>query len=375
MTIDIVGAGIGGLTTALALETKGIKTRIFEQSKELRPIGAGIILANNAMQVLDRLGLKSELEAAGNPISTLSVTDHLLQPISAADLGYFEKKYGVRNVAIHRGQLQQILASHIKGNLLLDHELCDIKSADQGIELQFNENKSVLSQTVIGADGINSKVRQKFLDQGIKRSSGQICWRGVVEYTLPKKHLHEVNEAWGHGRRVGFVQIDDRLVYWFAVMDEGDYNESSDESLASYFEGFHPMVMELLSATQKASIHEAILEDLQPLKVWYRDHVCLIGDAAHATTPNLGQGACQAIEDAYTIADCLDHKEPTHAFRSFQEKRIKKAHKIVNTRWQIGKLAHWKNPLAVTIRNRIMRSIPSSINRKQSERIFALHLN
>lgn len=102
MNIDIIGAGIGGLTTAIALEQKGINTRIFEQAEQIKPIGAGIILANNAMQVYEKLGLRKEIEENGNPISSMNITKSNLNPLSRIDLTYFEQKYKTKNIAIHR---------------------------------------------------------------------------------------------------------------------------------------------------------------------------------------------------------------------------------------------------------------------------------
>ncbi|MEL6192705.1 MAG: FAD-dependent monooxygenase [Bacteroidota bacterium] len=372
--IDIIGGGIGGLTTAVALEQRGILYRIYEQAAELRPVGAGIILANNAMQVYGKLGLKAEIEAAGNPISFLNVTTPSLQAISKVDLQYFEEKYGVKNTAVHRGELQEILLQQIDpDSLYLDHKLQSATSSGMGFQLLFENDHEVFSETLIGADGIHSRVREGLFQPIQLRSSGQTCWRGLTDFDLPTAYQRELNEAWGAGIRFGFVQIAKGKVYWYAVksMEKGEHIPL--EELTSYYQAFHPMIQEIITQTPLDKIHTATLDDLKPFAPWWKAHVCLLGDAAHATTPNMGQGACQAIEDAYILADCLHHhSDPNEAFSNFQQLRQAKAHLVVNRSWQIGKMAHWKNPLAIGMRNLLMRSMPASLNRKQSERIFEL---
>ena len=372
--VDIIGAGIGGLTTAVALGQRGIPYRIYEQAAELRPVGAGIILANNAMQVYAKLGLKAEIEAAGNPISFLNVTTPSLQALSQVDPQYFEEKYGVKNTAIHRGKLQEILLTHIEpDSLYLRHKLKSVSPAEPGFQLVFENGYETLSETLLGADGIHSKVRESLFPPTQIRSSGQTCWRGLTDFDLPTTYQRELNEAWGAGIRFGFVQIAKGKVYWYAVKSMEKGEQVPLEELASYYQAFHPMIQEIITQTPVNGIHTARLDDLKPFSPWWQNNVCLLGDAAHATTPNMGQGACQAIEDAYVLADCLHlHTDSNEAFSHFQQLRQAKAHQVVNSSWQIGKMAQWKNPLAIGMRNLLMRSMPASLNRKQSERIFEL---
>lgn len=374
MDIDIIGAGIGGLTTSIALKTKGIKTKIYEQTKEIKPVGAGIIMANNAMQVFEKLGLKQEIAEHGNPISSMNVTNSQLKPISGINLKYFEKKYHVQNIAIHRGRLQQILINHLDEDTInLNHELTNISKDDHHYQLTFTNGTTVNSQCVVGADGLNSTVRNFLFNKNKIRNSGQICWRGVTDFYLPQTFQNELNEAWGKGDRFGFVQIAPNKVYWYALKSfKHTPDEYSINELGTYFKSYHSIVSDLIKETPTTAIHTATISDLKPIKLWYKEGVCLLGDAAHATTPNMGQGACQAIEDAYILAECLQRYDVNKAFSEYQRRRIPKAHQVVNSSWNLGKLAHWKNPLAIKLRNQLMQMAPESVNRRRTENIFQL---
>ncbi len=139
------------------------------------------------------------------------------------------------------------------------------------------------------------------------------------------------------------------------------------------FSDFHSDILRIISATQKEQIITSEIFDLKPIEKWQSENVCLIGDAAHATTPNLGQGACQAIEDAYAIGQLLDKGiSIENTFQKYETIRKKKAHIIVNTSWTLGKLAHIENGFGVKIRNFIIKNIPKSANKKQMDMIFNL---
>lgn len=374
MKIDIIGAGIGGLTTAIALKQKGFEVRVFEQAKAFRPIGAGIILAINAMQVFEKLGLKDEITKHGVPLTRMKITKADLNPLLDVEFGAFEKKFGSTNTAIHRGVLQQILAAQLDDSEVnYGHQLQSIKKFGASYELNFGQNRRIESSLVLGADGLNSTVRNSLFQENTVRQAKQVCWRGVTEFILPLQLQTELNEAWGKGDRFGFVPIGSGKVYWYALKSyETDVNEFGVEDLAAFFAGYHPVIREIILATEKEQIHTAEIADLKPIKTWHQDQVCLIGDAAHATTPNMGQGACQAIEDAHILAACLAKYSPSEAFEKFQQIRMPKAHSVVNASWSFGKMAHWSNPIGRAFRNTMLKMAPASMNRKQSEQIFQL---
>ncbi len=374
MTIDIIGAGIGGLTTAIALEQKGFRVRIFEQAATIQAVGAGIILANNAMQVYEKLGLKAIIEQNGNAISSLNITTSSLKVLSRADLSYFEQKFNVKNNAIHRGILQQILIDKLdNSSIYLNYKLRNITKNGSGYSLEFQNGEKIQSAILIGADGLNSVVRNKLFINSRIRYAKQICWRGVTTYHLPTKYQNELNEAWGKNERFGFVQIAKNKVYWYALKS---FKKNEDElrlaNIDHYFSKYNPVVKDIISSTKREKIHTAEISDLEPLHQWYKESVCLIGDAAHAMTPNMGQGACQAIEDAYSIAQCLNTYDCNKAFREFQKMRLPKAHRVVKASWLVGKMAHISNPVLIEIRNQMMRLTPAFINRKQTQQLFEL---
>lgn len=369
--IDIIGAGIGGLTAGIVLLKRGYKINIFESTQELKPVGAGIILANNAMQVLKMLGLEVQLKQAGNSISFMKVTDQRLKPLSIVDLSVFEQKYNVANLAIHRGELQKILLEEVGGdNVFANKRLSNLIPGDP-VTLMFQDGSIKKSNIVIGADGIHSIVRNHIVKNSIIRKANQWCWRGVCDFELPEKYHRELNEAWGKGKRFGFVKIGHGRVYWYALVN--GKAEISKEVILENFIEFHPVISDIINSTKVNNIILNEIIDLKPIESWVNGNICLIGDAAHAMTPNMGQGACQAIEDAYMLGKCLDKKNVVDAaFIDYEQSRIKKARQIVHTSWSIGKMAHLENSLAVWMRDAFMKLTPQSINRKQMEGIFEI---
>lgn len=374
ITIDIIGAGIAGLTTAIALEQKGFRVRVFEQSTRLKPVGAGIILASNAMQIYEKLELKDDIEMIGQSVSKINITNAELKSLSETDLAYFEHKYGVKHIAIHRGELMRILVNHLKNTeIIFNHKVIEVNTNSDGQTLVFEGGERIESKLLIGADGINSTVRQMLLPRNRIRCAQQICWRGVADYTLPEEFQNELNEAWGKSERFGFVQIAKNQVYWYALKSfKQNKNELSVDRIDEYFDSYHPVVKEIISATGAERIHTAEISDLKPTKTWHKGRVCLVGDAAHAATPNMGQGASQGIEDAYALSCCLERLPDSRAFREYQMRRIVKAHKVVKQSWNFGKVAHLSNPVLVGIRNRLLRSTPASFNQKQFDQFFEL---
>ena len=375
MQIDIIGGGICGLTTALALEKKGYEPNIYEQALELKPVGAGIILAANAMNVYRHLGIEEEIKAKGIVLKKLNITNIKLEAFSTINLEHFKTKYDLQSIVIHRGKLQEILLNNLKNtNINLGYRLEKLTKEKDSYVVNFDNGKTITSTILLGADGIYSQVRNFITTKNTIRNSNQICWRGVTQYKLPPEYKNELNEAWGKGDRFAFVAFEENKLYWYAVKS---FKETSaifmKKEIRSYYAHYAPIVQKIIESTPLEAIHATEMEDLNPINIWYNSNACLIGDAAHATTPNMGQGACQAIEDAYMIAECLHEYKSSKAFEEFQKRRLKTAHTIVNQSWTIGKISHWKNPIAIYLRNMVLSKTPKIWNIRQLENLFQLN--
>ncbi len=368
--ISIIGGGIGGLTLGNFLKQQNIDFKIYESAPEIKPVGAGIAMAGNAMQIFDKLGLKEKIEKAGTKMQALIITDENLKTISKTDVLKLESKYNVCNIAIHRADLQKILSENISEHIILNKRLSTIEKKEN-YHLTFEDKIEIESEIVFGADGVKSLVRNQILKSGEIRNAGQKCWRGVLQTEIPEKHSHNAYEMWGKGKRFGFVKIRENTLYWYALVNEKFYSKNID--LLEEFRDFHPDILEMISKTHPGNIIQTDIIDLKPMNNWQTENLCLIGDAAHATTPNMGQGGCQAVEDAYIIGKLLENEKDWNTiFHQFETIRKKKIHYIVNTSWTIGKIAQWEQ--FTGIRNLVFRNIPEIVNQKQMEKILKLEI-
>jgi 2-polyprenyl-6-methoxyphenol hydroxylase-like FAD-dependent oxidoreductase len=292
------------------------------------------------------------------------------------DLIKFEEKFNVKSVAIHRAKLHQILLDQLSDvPVQLNKKVKALRQLESSIQIEFEDGTIHNTNVLIGSDGIHSAIRKSIFENTTLRNAKQICWRGITTIELPEKYQTELHEPWGKGKRFGFVAIGDNEYYWYALASykENWKEEFKDIDLVNFYSNFHPIVSQIIKSTPKEKILTNEMSDLKPISTWYKNKVCLVGDSAHATTPNLGQGACQAIESAYVLANCLmKHNTPEKAFEEFESIRKKKALNVVKTSWRVGKMAHLENNFLIKLRNFMLKIIPKKITDKQSERILKI---
>lgn len=353
MKILIIGGGIGGLTTALACQHFQLDYEVFEAAPEIREVGSGIWVPPNAMQVMHRLGLSDAILKTGNLLESISVGGPDGKRWYSLPASKVIPKFGFSTVAIHRARLQALLYQALnKSNVHTGKRLKYFTQGDNNVTAFFEDGTQASGHCLIGADGLRSAVRQHLFGDLPLRYSGQSCWRGIVKLQLPEQSTGNMVELWGKrsGQRFAYSHISAEEVYYYATLatTAGGKDELSSVKsfLQSHYDYFGPVAKTILEAVDPSTIIRTDLFDLQPIHTWTRDNVALLGDAAHATTPNLGQGAAQAIEDAYVLASLLKTQGSNipAALQSYQQKRIKKAHHIVNTSWKFGQLTNLRNP-------------------------------
>lgn len=368
----IVGGGIGGLTVAVALQRKGFDVTVYESAPQFKPLGAGLGLAGNAVKAFFEIGIAEDVLALGKVMKVLRIKDHKGNTITETNSEEMSARFGtVNNFTIHRADLHRVLLNHLEpGTVVLDKNCVDVNQDANGVTLHFGDNTIAQADDVIACDGIHSPIRKKLLPDSLPRYAGYTCWRAVIDKVPANFDFSQTSETWGPGCRFGIVPLAGNRIYWFACMNakrnDPVMRSFRSQELLACFKTFHSPVAEILKLTRDEDIIWGDIIDLKPIERFAFGRIVLMGDAAHATTPNMGQGACMAIEDAAVLANCIeDYASPEEAFRQFEQKRIKRTTTIVNTSWTLGKAAQLENRLLISLRNTAVRLTPSRVAERQ----------
>ena len=369
----IIGGGIGGLCAAIALRQAGIETTVFERASRMVEIGAGLSLWANAMRVFDKLGLGQAVRDVSVPGTLGEIRTwrgELLSEIKSAKL---VRKYGAAHIALHRADLQAVLLRALGGeNVQLGARCTGFKQDRAGVTAFFADGRQARGRVLVGADGIHSVIRAQLTSKNDPVYAGYIAWRGVTPFEDEALPLGLGIEMWGKGRRFGVTHISQGRVYWFATKnarkDEQDGPAGRKGELLQLFRGWHQPVAAIIEATGEAAILRNDIVEHRSLRRWGKGRVTMLGDAAHAMTPNLGQGACQAIEDALVLARCLSGEDDVaSALRHYEAQRIPRTTAVA---WQsrlTGRFSQVENPLACRLRNTLTKTTPAFIQLKQLE--------
>ena len=310
-------------------------------------------MAPNPMQVFSRLGFAAKIIEAGWPVELLRLQDSKSGDLQIMNMSEISKEFGFETIALHLGVLQRLLYEQLQQNSVRFG--CEVQSVNQSgnqVFANLSDGSSVAAAIVVGADGFNSQIRRMAELGGEKRYSGSSSYRAIARGAriLTPEAGHEAYEIWSEGCRVGFSKINADDYYWYMTFDAPAGETSSADKMRTHaetlFRTHFPRWIGLLQKTRPEEILRTDISDLKPLPKWSSGRIGLIGDAAHATTPNLGQGGAMAVEDALALADSFAQAGLNEsAWKIFEQRRRKKVEWTVSTSWSIGKVCHTGNRL------------------------------
>ena len=375
MKVIVVGGGIGGLSASVALRRVGVEAVVFERAAELREVGAGISLWSNAMRALRGLGLEGAVRALGTEEigGTVRAADGAV--ISKISAEVLERRFGA-NVVLTRPNLLAVLLAALEESgepVRLGFECTGFGQDGAGVAATFAGGHEERGDFLVGADGLHSGIRSRLLGDGPPRYAGFTAWRGLAE--LGEDREHGGFEAWGRGQIFGLAGLGGGRFYWYATKNapEGqpDAPGGRKAELLERFGGWHEPVPSVIRATGEGRILRHDVYHREPARRWGDWRVTLLGDAAHPMTPNLGQGACQAIEDAASLAECVREEEDIEAaLRLYEERRRGRTALISRRSRLMSWAAQLENPLLCRLRNAAVGRMPLRLQLRQLETIL-----
>jgi 2-polyprenyl-6-methoxyphenol hydroxylase-like FAD-dependent oxidoreductase len=379
-TAIISGGGIGGLCAALALRQIGWRVAVYEAAPILSEIGAGLTLWPNALHALDRLGLGAATRALGvvdlDGGTIANREGRVLATISTAALA---ARHGAPIIVVHRAEFQALLADALgREHLHTGAQLRAYDPDDGGkVVAHFADGQTARGDIMIGADGLRSATRRQLRGPRAvgPRYAGYTAWRALIPY--PHDRIPRWGEIWGRGQRAGIAPVSGERVYFFATRNAppGSGRDSSPDErkaiLVRHFGEWAAPLPALLAAIDPAALLQHDIEELPPLPRWGAGPATLLGDAAHAMTPNLGQGACLAIEDAVVLAACLrGATDLSGALRRYEGQRRPRTTAIARQAQFLGRVGQWSHPLACGVRDRAVGLLPPPLRLRAFDRVI-----
>ena len=368
----IIGGGIGGVTAAIALKQAGLDVTVYERAEVLREVGSGLPLWTNALRTLHVLGLTGELEKLGVQVSSMRVTTWKGDTLTDTKNDKHLKTLGTITIVVHRAELLALLLKTLgEDNVQLGMTCIGFSQDASGVTAQFANGQEVRGDVLIGADGIHSIIRTQLFGLIKPKYVGYTCWRGLAHTARTGLETW----AWGKGCQFGITPMSQERAYWFvqkyAPEGEEDKPGGRKDGILELFHDWHDPIPAVIKATAETDILRNDIYELQHLHEWSNGHATLLGDAAHAMTPNLGMGACQAIEDAVALAVCLkDTTNIAAALKNYEKRRVTRVNRITRLAHFIGQAVQWDNPILSVPRNIIIKITPVNVATKQFMWLF-----
>ncbi|MFC3476883.1 FAD-dependent monooxygenase [Halobacterium litoreum] len=375
--VAVVGGGICGLTTALGLERRGVDVRVYEAASAYRPVGAGLLVQANSLLALAELGVAERVKEVGNCLRDGAIRAPDGTDLRTIDLDRVERaEFGHGFVAVHRADLQRVLLDALDTTVELDKECVSVTDAADPT-VAFADGTRVSADVVVGADGIDSAVRDAVAPDVETRALDGVVYRGVADVSLSDPHTTRGVEVWGDGTYTGGASLGEDSFYWFATRPgraaagtepAGDALPGLRERYAS----FPDPIPAVVNALDPEDVFRSGLRDVPSLDRWVRGRVALAGDAAHGMLPFAGQGAAQSIEDAVVLADSLaSYYDTEAALEEYECVRKPRADRVRAESHVLGRVGTSQSGVVAGLRNRLFSVVPDRVFRRLRRRRVA----
>ncbi len=362
----IVGGGIGGLATAIALRKIGFEAEVYERSAALKEVGSGMSLWPNAVRSLKAIdpAVLANLRTKGRTLLRLLMKDASGNGVKTIRLPGIDH----HGIAVLRADLQSSLAEALPEDLIhLDHAFSRLEHRTNSVVLHFENGATGEFDLVVGCDGIHSAVRKSLGLECTLNSRPYSVWRGMTRINPDGDLSHlgldkegDFSESYGCGQRFGILRLRPGYVHWYAVANNSllPSNLGNTAALLQLFSAWHTPIPELIELAESVLI--ARVQDRSLSLAWVRGQVATLGDAAHPISPNFGQGAGLALEDAVVLAACLKSTPNiSDALRRYEKLRYRRCLEVSFTSREAGRFAQIQNRALVSLRKHFIRLAPS----------------
>lgn len=356
LNVLVIGAGMGGLTAALALQKAGHQVEVIDRVAELRPVGAAISVWSNGVKVLKALGLGDAVEQASGRMNDMAYHTKDGQPLTHFSLQPLYDQVGQRACPIARAALQQLLLDAVgPDNVTLGLACTDYRCDNSGVEATFADGSTRRADLIVIADGTHSRLRERALGHAVERRyCGYVNWNVRVAATPDLAPLDHWVQYVGDHQRVSMMPMSgagaspEFYCFFDVPLPAGTPNDPASyrDELARHFAGWAPPVQRLIERVDPAAMARVEIHDIEPLEKLIGERAAILGDAAHGMAPDLGQGGCQAMEDAWVLARTLDDADGDipAALQAYDRARVKRVGDIVTRARQRADTTHGADP-------------------------------